>query len=177
MASPALIPALPPTLSEPGGELPVDSADEFSESDDCDDFHDNDDWDGQPWEGLHPLRRALRRFFESLRHVCHLRKSSVGLLGQARVHAAGTAGAVEAPRQLELGKSLLSRRERVDVGYGDFRVGRDCRGGVNVVGEGLRLEEIVGAWAAVVVEALFQSQLLARSLTDETLRLHLLQVR
>ncbi|KJZ73158.1 hypothetical protein HIM_07355 [Hirsutella minnesotensis 3608] len=45
MASPALIPALPPTLSEPGGELPVDSADEFSESDDCDDFHDNDDWD------------------------------------------------------------------------------------------------------------------------------------
>ncbi|KJZ75758.1 hypothetical protein HIM_04915 [Hirsutella minnesotensis 3608] len=46
MASPALIPALPPTLSEPGGELPVDSADEFSESDDCDDFHDNDDWDG-----------------------------------------------------------------------------------------------------------------------------------
>ncbi|KJZ77359.1 hypothetical protein HIM_03083 [Hirsutella minnesotensis 3608] len=28
MASPALIPALPPTLSEPGGELPVDSADD-----------------------------------------------------------------------------------------------------------------------------------------------------
>ncbi|KAM4061321.1 MULE transposase [Hirsutella rhossiliensis] len=46
MASPALIPALPPTLPEPGGELPVDSADEFSESNDCDDFHDNDDWDG-----------------------------------------------------------------------------------------------------------------------------------
>ncbi|KJZ71384.1 hypothetical protein HIM_09225 [Hirsutella minnesotensis 3608] len=56
MASPALIPALPPTLSEPGGELPVDSADEFSESDDCDDFHDNDDWDDSgPFGGCAPL--------------------------------------------------------------------------------------------------------------------------
>ncbi|KJZ75110.1 hypothetical protein HIM_05596 [Hirsutella minnesotensis 3608] len=59
MASPALIPALPPTLSEPGGELPVDSADEFSESDDCDDFHDNDDWDGQPWEVEFPSDSPL----------------------------------------------------------------------------------------------------------------------
>ncbi|XP_044718839.1 MULE transposase domain-containing protein [Hirsutella rhossiliensis] len=59
MASPALIPALPPTLPEPGGELPVDSADEFSESNDCDDFHDNDDWDGQPWEVVFPSDSPL----------------------------------------------------------------------------------------------------------------------
>ncbi|KAH7111670.1 hypothetical protein B0J13DRAFT_600446 [Dactylonectria estremocensis] len=52
-------PALPPGLPEPREALPVESADGCSDSDDCDDFHGPDDWDGQPWKVVFPSDSPL----------------------------------------------------------------------------------------------------------------------
>jgi hypothetical protein len=49
----------PPGFPEPREAPPVESADECNESDDCDSFHDSDDWDGQPWEIVFPSNSPL----------------------------------------------------------------------------------------------------------------------
>lgn len=59
MAFPMPPPALPPGLPEPREALPVESADECSDSDYCDDFHGPDDCDGQPWEVVFPSDSPL----------------------------------------------------------------------------------------------------------------------
>jgi hypothetical protein len=64
----AMLPTLPPGLPEPREAPPVDSADEFSESDDDEDPHDFDDLGGQPWEVVipSPLLTATYESFETL---------------------------------------------------------------------------------------------------------------
>jgi hypothetical protein len=78
MAFPMPPPALPPGLPEPREALPVESADECSDSDDCDDFHGPDDWDGQPWEVVFPSDSPLLTttyessdgLFDALKEFC-----------------------------------------------------------------------------------------------------------
>lgn len=78
MAFPMPPPALPPGLPEPREALPVESADECSDSDDCDDFHGPDDWAGQPWEVVFPSDSPLLTItyessdglFDALKEFC-----------------------------------------------------------------------------------------------------------
>lgn len=71
-------PTLPPGLPEPREAPPVESADEFSESDDGGDSHDFEDWAGQPWEVVFPSDSPLltttfessERLFEVLKELC-----------------------------------------------------------------------------------------------------------
>lgn len=71
-------PALPPGLPGPREALPVESAYECSDSDDCDDFHGPDDWDGQPWEVVFPSDSPLLTttyessdgLFDALKEFC-----------------------------------------------------------------------------------------------------------
>ncbi|KAH7230947.1 hypothetical protein BKA59DRAFT_535946 [Fusarium tricinctum] len=59
MAFPMPPPALPLGLPKPGEALPVELADKCSDSDNYDDFHGPDDWDGQPWEVIFPSDSPL----------------------------------------------------------------------------------------------------------------------
>lgn len=78
MALAKLPPSLPPGLPKPREGLPVESADNISDSDDCDDFHDSDDWDGQPWEVVFPSDSPLltttygssELLFDALKEFC-----------------------------------------------------------------------------------------------------------
>ncbi|OWT42804.1 transposase [Pochonia chlamydosporia 170] len=71
--------AHPPGFPEPSETLPVDSADEsISDSDECNEIDESEDWNGEPWEAVFPsdssllttTYESLELLLDSLKEFC-----------------------------------------------------------------------------------------------------------
>jgi hypothetical protein len=71
--------AHPSGFPEPSETLPVDSADEsISDSDECNEIDESEDWNGEPWEAVFPSDspllttsfKSLEVLLDSLKEFC-----------------------------------------------------------------------------------------------------------